>query len=230
MIGDEPLPMPAHLSPRPGSTAHARHKTRSLSLSNRIEAGPFIFDGATSITQRGKFEVYARAEKWGPRVGQSINKEITTRILMKSSKGWARTQRPCCRWRRPGELGGGYKGYDLADHRRNSFFSLQPGRSLTRLTGFDKRQQPALQIGHFFMAINYFDAFLVTWPVLRAPRRNRARLRASKRAPGQEGSTLPAKKNMKNEEKVREQGVATNPQPQKEIKTFLQKNVGLEPV
>jgi L-2-hydroxycarboxylate dehydrogenase (NAD+) len=187
---------------------------------------PFIFDGATSITQRGKFEVYARAEKMGAE-GWAIDQQgkyITdpNEVL----KGLGLDTAALLPLGGAGELGGGYKGYDLATIVEILSSALQTGAFLHGLTGFDKQgnRQP-FKVGHFFMAIN-IEAFCdladfkaTTGGILRE-------LRASKRAPGQDRIYTAGEKEYENEEKVREQGVATNPNLQKEIK-FLQQELGL---
>ena len=187
---------------------------------------PFIFDGATSITQRGKFEVYARAEKMGAE-GWAIDQQgnyITdpNEVL----KGLGLDTAALLPLGGAGELGGGYKGYDLATIVEILSSALQTGAFLHGLTGFDKQgnRQP-FKVGHFFMAIN-IEAFCdvadfkaTTGGILRE-------LRASKRAPGQERIYTAGEKEYENEERIREQGVATNPNLQKEIK-FLQQELGL---
>ncbi len=187
---------------------------------------PFVFDGATSITQRGKFEVYARAEKMGAE-GWAIDQQgnyITdpNEVL----KGLGLDTAALLPLGGAGELGGGYKGYDLATIVEIFSSALQTGAFLHGLTGIDKQgnRQP-FKVGHFFMAIN-IEAFCdiadfkaTTGAILRE-------LRASRRAPGQERIYTAGEKEYENEEKVREQGVATNPNLQKEIK-FLQQELGL---
>jgi LDH2 family malate/lactate/ureidoglycolate dehydrogenase len=187
---------------------------------------PFIFDAATSITQRGKFEVLARAEKMAPE-GWAIDQEghnLTDPNEVLKSMG--RDMAALLPLGGAGELGGGHKGYDLATIVEILSASLQTGAFLHGLSGFDKQgnRQP-FKVGHFFMAIN-IEAFVdladfktTTGEILRE-------LRASKRAPGQERIYTAGEKEYEMEEKVREQGVATNPNLQKEIK-FLQQELGL---
>jgi len=190
------------------------------------EECPFIFDGATSITQRGKFEVMARAEKMGPE-GWAIDQQghyITDPNVVLNGLG--KDTAALLPLGGAGELGGGYKGYDLATIVEILSASLQTGAFLHGLMGFDKdgNRQP-FKVGHFFMAIN-IEAFVdidqfkaTTGEIVRE-------LRNSKRAPGQDRIYTAGEKEFESEEKVREQGVAVNPNLQKEIK-FLQQELGL---
>jgi LDH2 family malate/lactate/ureidoglycolate dehydrogenase len=187
---------------------------------------PFIFDGATSITQRGKFEVLARAEKKAPD-GWVIDQQglyITDpdEVLV----GLGRDIAALLPLGGAGELGGGHKGYDLATIVEILSASLQTGAFLHGLTGFDKNgnRQP-FKVGHFFMAIK-IEAFVdldqfkaTTGEILRE-------LRNSKRAPGQDRIYTAGEKEFEMEDKVREQGVAVNPNLQKEIK-LMQQELGL---
>ena len=148
------------------------------------EEFPFFLDCATSVSQRGKIEVYARAGKELP-PGWVIDSEGKTRtdteqILIDLVKGTAALT--------PvgglGEDTAGYKGYGYATVVEILSAALQQGSFLKGLLGFspEGKKQP-YHLGHFFVAIN-IDAFTevdafkkTTGDILRA-------LRNSRKAPG----------------------------------------------
>ncbi len=150
------------------------------------EAFPFVLDCATSVTQRGKIEVYDREGRDIP-PGWVIDENGNTRtdthqILEDLVKGTAALT--------PlgglGEDHGGYKGYGYTTVVEILSAALQGGWFLKALTGFDAAgQRRPYQLGHFFIAINVeafteLDAFKkTTGDILRE-------LRASKKAPGQD--------------------------------------------
>ena len=148
------------------------------------EEFPFVLDCATSITQRGKIEVYARVDKDLPE-GWVIGEDGTPKtdshqVLIDLVKGTAALT----------PLGGigedlaGYKGYGYATIVEILCAALQTGTFLKGLLGFDPdgKARP-YHLGHFFIAINVsefteLDTFKkTTGEILRG-------LRASKKAPG----------------------------------------------
>ncbi|MBO5721698.1 MAG: Ldh family oxidoreductase [Lentisphaeria bacterium] len=148
------------------------------------EEFPFFLDCATSVSQRGKIEVYARAGKELP-PGWVIDSQDNTRtdtvqILEDLVKGTAALT--------PlgglGEETAGFKGYGYATVVEILSAALQQGAFLKGLLGFspEGKKQP-YHLGHFFIAINVeaftdADDFKKTaGDILRA-------LRASKKAPG----------------------------------------------
>ncbi len=147
------------------------------------EEFPFILDCATSVTQRGKIEVYAREGKEIP-VGWVIGedgqpKTDAKQILIDLVNGTAALA--------PlgglGEETAGYKGYGYATVVEILSAALQGGAFLKGLTGFENGKKVPYRLGHFFMAID-ISAFTaleefkkIAGDILRA-------LRASKKAPG----------------------------------------------
>lgn len=120
---------------------------------------PFVIDCATSITQRGKIEHYARIGKTMP-YGWVINDkgeavtdpEIALDGLVKGH----------CALTPLGGIGeelAGYKGYGYATVIEVLSAALQGGSFLHQLTGMNEagEKQP-YHLGHFFMAID-LDAF-----------------------------------------------------------------------
>lgn len=148
------------------------------------EPFPFCIDCATSITQRGKIEFYARSDKDTP-AGMVIGSDGSAmtdskQILVDLSAGKAALA----------PLGGigedlaGYKGYGYATVVEVLSAALQAGSFLKMLTGKDAEgnKQP-YHLGHFFIAIDP-EAFMglesfekICGDILRD-------LRASKKAPG----------------------------------------------
>ncbi|NPV74860.1 MAG: Ldh family oxidoreductase [Anaerolineae bacterium] len=187
---------------------------------------PFLYDAATSITQRGKIETLTRKELPTPPgwvIGQdgafltdspAILLDLTRDAAALLPLGGA------------GEELGGHKGYGLATIVEILSASLQGGAFLQMLTGFDSAGQKAhFRVGHFFMAI-HIESFIpleefkaTTGSILRE-------LRASRKAPGQERIYTAGEKEYEMEKLVRQQGVAIVPNLQKEIK-IMQAELGL---
>ena len=150
------------------------------------EEFPFVIDAATSVSQRGKIEVYGRAGKEIP-PGWVIGEDGKTRtdtdsILKDLTRGTAALL--------PlggiGTDGAGYKGYGYATAVEILSAALAEGSFMKDLTGKDENgAKRPYHLGHFFIAINP-DFFLgketfrrVAGNILRA-------LRASRKAPGEE--------------------------------------------
>jgi L-2-hydroxycarboxylate dehydrogenase (NAD+) len=145
---------------------------------------PFVLDCATSITQRGKIEVCARAGKpMSP--GWVIDETGNTstdadRTLIALTNGTA----ALTPLGGTGEDGGGHKGYGYATFVEILCAALQDGSYLKMLTGRDPdgRKIP-YPLGHFFIAVNVeefieLDRFkAIAGDILR-------QLRASRKAPG----------------------------------------------
>ncbi len=116
---------------------------------------PFLLDCATSVSQRGKIEVYDRANKDLPE-GWVIGKDGKTRsdthqILKDLTTGDAALT----------PLGGigedtaGFKGYGYATAVEILSAALQDGKFMKELNGFDAdRNKIPYPLGHFFIVIN----------------------------------------------------------------------------
>jgi len=147
---------------------------------------PFLLDCATSITQRGRTESYARVGKKTP-AGHVITHDGGTltdsgAILTALVDGTA----ALAPLGGAGEEMGGYKGYGYATVVEIMSAALQSGNFLHGLAGLapDGKRRP-YGLGHFFIAIDT-EAFMgldefkkTTGDILR-------QLRASKKAPGRD--------------------------------------------
>ena len=148
------------------------------------EPFPFLLDCATSITQRGKIELYAREGKRLPE-GWVINEKGGTstdpvEVLNDLITGKAALT--------PlggiGEETGGYKGYGYATVVEILSSALQQGAYMKMLMGFHEGKKTPYPVGHFFIAINVSsftdpgDFKKTTGDILR-------QIRASRKMPGQ---------------------------------------------
>ena len=148
------------------------------------EAFPFVLDCATSISQRGKIEVYERLGKKLPEgwvIGADGKAQTDShQVLIDLVKGTSALV----------PLGGigedlaGYKGYGYATVVEILSAALQGGSFLKGLLGLDPGGKPQpYHLGHFFMAVNIGEftdlaSFKkTTGDILRS-------LRASQKAPG----------------------------------------------
>ena len=149
------------------------------------EEFPFVFDGATPITQRGKIEVYARAEKPLPSgwvIDQNSQPMTDSAAALAALAHRTASFLPLGG---TGELLAGYKGYGLGTMVEILSSALQSGAFLYGLTGVatDGKPQP-FRIGHFFLAINV--EFFVSLEEFKATTGKILRdIRGSTKAPGQ---------------------------------------------
>jgi L-2-hydroxycarboxylate dehydrogenase (NAD+) len=148
------------------------------------EAFPFLLDCATSITQRGKVELYAREGKDLPlgwvidENGESKTKSaevledlITGKAALTPLGG-------------VGEETAGYKGYGYATVVEILSAALQQGSFMKMLMGLEDGKKAPYRLGHFFIVID-INSFTdpaefktTTGNILRE-------LRASRKMPGQ---------------------------------------------
>lgn len=181
------------------------------------EEFPFVLDCATSISQRGKIEYYARLGKPTP-AGYVIGRDGSAltdsdQILIDLNTGHAALA----------PLGGigeelaGYKGYGYATVVEVLSAALQSGNYLKMLSGIGENgEKVPYHLGHFFIAIdtNAFmgvDAFKKTaGDIMRA-------LRASAKAPGQDRIYTAGEKEWDVWQERKDSGVPINEAVQKEM-------------
>lgn len=191
------------------------------------EAFPFFLDCATSVSQRGKIEVYDRLGKALP-PGWVIGEDGQTRtdthqILDDLIKGTAALT--------PlggiGEDGGGFKGYGYATVVEILSAALQHGAFLKGLLGFntDGSKRP-YHLGHFFIAID-IAAFIEPAEFKQASGDILRQLRNSKRAPGEQKIYTAGEKEYLNWLERCDKGVPVTPALQKQM-LQLKKELNLQ--
>ena len=178
---------------------------------------PFCFDGATSITQRGKIEVLARAEKPVPEgwvIDAQGNPVTDPHQILKDLGKEAAALLPLGG---AGELFAGYKGYDLAAMVEVLSASLCGGVFMKDLLGFagDGSRRPYM-LGHFFLALD-IEHFIplkvsrrITGQIMRA-------LQDSRKAPGQDRIYVAGEKEYKMEQVIRQRGIPVNRNLRREL-------------
>jgi LDH2 family malate/lactate/ureidoglycolate dehydrogenase len=115
---------------------------------------PFVLDCATSVSQRGKIEVYARTGKNMPD-GWVIDRDGKSTVdPIKALKSLVDGTAALTPLGGIGEDGAGFKGYGYAAVVEILSAALQGGSFLKMLTGFDNGKKVPYRLGHFFMAIN----------------------------------------------------------------------------
>jgi len=181
------------------------------------EEFPFVLDCATSITQRGKTEFYARIGK-DTTAGHVITHDGGTitdsaAILDALTKGTAALN--------PlggsGEEMGGYKGYGYATVVEILSAALQQGNFMLSLNGVDKdgRKIP-FGLGHFFIAIDT-EAFLGAEAFKKTCGDILRELRASTKAPSCDRIYTAGEKEYLTWCERKDKGVSINDAVQKEI-------------
>ena len=149
------------------------------------EKFPFVLDCATSITQRGKIEYYARTGKDTPEgmvIGQDGSAMTDSDQILTDLTAGSAALAP---------LGGigedlaGYKGYGYATVVEILSAALQAGNYLKMLNGIGtQNEKQPYHLGHFFIAIDP-EAFLGLDSFKKTAGNILRELRASKLAPGQ---------------------------------------------
>lgn len=185
------------------------------------EPFPFLFDAATSITQRGKLEVLARLEKPAP-AGWVIDQQGSTLTdPYECLDGFGKECAALLPLGGAGETLGGHKGYGLATIVEILSASLQTGRFLYGLTGLDEqgRKTPNC-LGHFFMAINV-ESFTSLEDFKRTTGEILRELRAATLQPGCERIYTAGEKEYDIEQRVRREGVQIVPNLLKDVQYMI---------
>jgi LDH2 family malate/lactate/ureidoglycolate dehydrogenase len=182
------------------------------------EEFPFVIDCATSITQRGKIEYFARIGKDTP-VGMVIGRNgepltNSVEILDQLNHGEAALT----------PLGGigeelaGYKGYGYATVVEILSAALQQGNFLTMLTGKKDGKLVPYHLGHFFIAIDT-NAFMGEDEFKKTAGDILRQLRASEKAPGHDRIYTAGEKEWDIWQSRKASGVPINEAVQKELST-----------
>ena len=148
------------------------------------ESFPFLLDCATSITQRGKVELYAREGKElqkGWVIDENGDSKTNSSEVLEDIIAGKAALTPLGG---VGEETGGYKGYGYATVVEILSAALQQGSFMKMLIGSKDGKKVPYPVGHFFIVID-INAFTdpedfkkTTGDILRE-------LRASKKMPGQ---------------------------------------------
>jgi L-2-hydroxycarboxylate dehydrogenase (NAD+) len=190
------------------------------------EEFPFVLDCATSISQRGKIEVYAREGKEMPE-GWVVDSEGNTKTDPNQAlKDLINGEAALTPLGGIGEETGGYKGYGYATVVEILSSALQAGQFLKGLLGYEDGQKVPYRLGHFFIVIDIeafidLDAFKETaGNILRD-------LRKSKKAPNQKRIYTAGEKEYEAWLERKNKGVPVNNALQKDIQQ-LQKELNLK--
>jgi len=177
---------------------------------------PFVLDCATSITQRGRLEYYARLAKSTPEgtvIGSDgKSKTDTVKILDELNTGEAALA----------PLGGigeelaGYKGYGYAAVVEILSAALCGGGFLKMLNGKKDGKSVPYGLGHFFIAIDP-EAFLGLEEFKKTAGDILRRLRASQKAPGEDRIYTAGEKEYLVWQERKNSGVPINEGVQKEL-------------
>lgn len=191
------------------------------------EPFPFFLDCATSITQRGKIEVYDRVGKELPEgwvIDENGNARTDThQVLVDLVKGKAALT--------PlggiGEETAGYKGYGYATVVEILSAALQSGSFLKGLLGFDENgSKRPYHLGHFFIAVD-IEAFTELESFKKTSGNILRDLRNSKKAPGQDRIYTAGEKEYEAWLFRKDKGVPINAALQKDMIT-LKKELNLD--
>lgn len=181
------------------------------------EPFPFLLDCATSITQRGKVELYARKGKDLPKGwvidNNGESKTNSAEVLEDLIKGSAALT--------PlggvGEETGGYKGYGYATVVEILSAALQQGAFLKMLTGTKDGEKVPYAIGHFFIVID-ISAFTEPDEFKKTTGEILRELRASKKMPGQNRIYTAGEKEHDTWLERKDKGVPFNPELLREFR------------
>lgn len=145
---------------------------------------PFLLDCATSITQRGKVELYAREGKEMPQgwvIDENGNSKTNANEALDDLIAGRAALTPLGG---VGEETGGYKGYGYATVVEILSAALQQGAYLKMLLGIKDGKKVPYPLGHFFIAMNISE-FTEPDDFKRSSGNIVRELRASRKMPGQ---------------------------------------------
>lgn len=182
------------------------------------EIFPFLFDAATSITQRGKIEVLNRESNpesspdWVIDAdGKPLTKpdEILEKLVTEEAAllplGGVR------------EITGGHKGYGLSTIVEILSSALQSGAFLSALSGMNKEgKETRLRVGHFFMAIN-IECFLPLNEFKTNIGALLRELRSARKLPDHSRIYTAGEKEYYREQEIRKKGIPINENLRKDL-------------
>jgi len=172
---------------------------------------PFIYDAATSISQRGKIEQYAREERDTPpywAINLQGEPQTDTKKLLLDL-----VEQTACMLPLGGteEVTGSHKGYGLGTMVEILCAALQNGSYLNGLWGRDAEGKAVpYRLGHFFMAIN-IDFFTEVEDFKHICSDICVQLQESRKLPGHDRIWVAGEKEYEKELEVREKGIPIIP-------------------
>lgn len=187
------------------------------------EEFPFCIDCATSITQRGKIEVYARLGKEMPKgwvIDENGESKTDPNVVLEDLIKGRAALTPLGGI---GEDGGGYKGYGYAVVVEVLSAALAQGAYLKSLLGYDENgKKIPYKLGHFFIAIN-IENFVDLESFKKTSGDIMRKLRNSKKMPGAERIWTAGEKEHDAYLYRKDKGVPIDPVLQKQIKELIAK-------
>lgn len=147
------------------------------------EEFPFLLDCATSITQRGKIELYARQGKKMPEgwlIGEKGESETDS---VKALDDLVRGKAALNPLGGAGEENAGYKGYGYATVVEILSSALQQGAYLKMLLGLKDGKKVPYSLGHFFIAID-INSFTEPSAFMKTTGNILREIRSSRKMPG----------------------------------------------
>jgi LDH2 family malate/lactate/ureidoglycolate dehydrogenase len=191
------------------------------------EEFPFVLDCATSITQRGKIEYFAKIGKDTPKgmvVGRDgLAKTDSKQIL----KDLVNNEAALAPLGGIGEELAGYKGYGYATVVEILSAALQAGSFLRMLSGKDESGKLSpYHLGHFFIAIDT-EAFMGLESFKKTAGDILREIRNSEKAPGEEKIYTAGEKEYLIWQERKEKGVPLNEACKEDIKK-VNEMLGLE--
>ena len=181
---------------------------------------PFLFDAATSITQRGKIEVLKRENKPMPE-GWAIDKEgnpfLDTNQFLNDLVSQNASFLPLGG---ADEIFGSHKGYSLAVIVEILSSALQAGNFMHGLHGMDNGKRVPYRLGHFFMAID-IESFTEISEFKKITGEIMRQLQDSPKVAGKDRIFVAGEKEYLKEKEIRKNGIPVNPALQKDIRIML---------
>lgn len=181
----------------------------------------FVYDAATSITQRGKIEVLERANVPTPAGWVIDNEGKTSTDTPQILKDLISKKAALVALGGSEEEGGGHKGYGLAMMVEILCAALQEGKYLQDLSGFDDCGNPVTHnLGHYFQAINIeaftnIDSFRkITGDIMRQMQNSQVR-------PDKDRIFVAGEKEFYLEKDVRKNGVPVNEALYNNLQTMI---------
>jgi len=180
----------------------------------------FIYDAATSISQRGKVEQYGRAGKTTPQ-GWAIDNNgetytDTKQLLVDLVDGKA----SMIGLGGVEEETGGHKGYSLAVMVEILSAALQAGSFMDQLHGWDDGKRVPYKLGHIFIAMD-IEKFTDIDDFKRITGEIMSQLQTSRKHPARNRIWVAGEKEYYNEIEIRKNGIPVNEGLQKNLKIMI---------